>query len=63
MLQSADAIEKHLPNKVKRILAERKAEFYIIDATDMALKLGLGGRTNTVLQAAFFKLSGILPVD
>ncbi|MBQ9814200.1 MAG: pyruvate:ferredoxin (flavodoxin) oxidoreductase [Lachnospiraceae bacterium] len=59
----ADAIEKHLPNKVKRILAERKAEFYIIDATDMALKLGLGGRTNTVLQAAFFKLSGILPVD
>ncbi len=56
-------LETHLPNKVKRLLAQRKARFYTIDATDIADDLGLGNRTNTVLQAAFFKLAGILPVD
>ncbi len=56
-------LETHLPNKVKRLLAQRKAKFYTIDATDIADDLGLGNRTNTVLQAAFFKLAGILPVD
>ncbi len=56
-------LDVHLPNKVKRLLAQRKAKFYTIDATDIAEGLGLGNRTNTVLQAAFFKLAGILPVD
>ena len=56
-------LEARLPNKVKRLLAEREAKFYVIDATDIAEAIGLGNRTNTVLQAAFFKLSGVLPVD
>ncbi len=56
-------LEKHLPNKVKKLLAERHARFYIIDATRLAWELGLGNRTNTVLQAAFFKLSGVLDAD
>ncbi len=56
-------LEEHLPNKVKRIIAERGIKFYTIDATEIAGELGLGNRTNTVLQSAFFKLSGVLPID
>ncbi len=54
---------QNLPNRAKRLLAERKIRFYIIDATDIAAEIGLGNRTSTVLQAAFFKLSGVLPID
>ena len=54
-------LEEHLPNKVKRIIAERGIKFYTIDATEIAGELGLGNRTNTVLQSAFFNLSGVLP--
>ena len=53
----------NLPNRAKRLLAERKVQFYTIDATDIAAEIGLGNRTSTVLQAAFFKLSGVLPID
>ena len=60
---SDSELETHLPNKVKRLLAQRKAKFYTIDATRIAGEIGLGNRTNSVLQAAFFKLSGVLPVD
>ena len=56
-------LETHLPNKVKRLLAQRKAKFFTIDSTRIAAEIGLGNRTNSVLQAAFFKLSGVLPVD
>ena len=56
-------LEEHLPNRAKRILAQKKINFYTIDATDIAAKIGLGNRTNTVLQSAFFKLSGVLPID
>ncbi len=59
----AEELEAHLPNKVKRLLAERKARFFTIDATRIAGELGLGNRTNSVLQSAFFKLSGVLPID
>ena len=58
-----EQLERELPNKVKRILAERRIRFYTIDATEIAHKIGLGNRTNTVLQAAFFRLSGVLPID
>jgi len=54
---------KNLPNKAKRILAQRHINFYTIDATDIAASIGLGNRTSTVLQSAFFKLSGVLPLD
>ena len=53
----------NLSNRAKRLLAERKINFYTIDATDIASEIGLGNRTSTVLQAAFFKLSGVLPIE
>ena len=56
-------LEQELPNRAKRIIAQRHIQFYTIDATDIAGKIGLGNRTNTVLQAAFFKLSGVIPLD
>ncbi len=49
-----DELEKNLPDDVKRILAMKKIKFYTINATKIALRLGLGSHTNTVLQAAFF---------
>ncbi len=60
---NAADLESHLPAKVKRTLAELKIRFYIIDATKIATEIGLGNRTNTVLQAAFFKLSGVLAIE
>ncbi len=56
----ADETIKRIPNKVKRILAQRKAKFYIINATKLAREIGLGNRTNTILQSAFFKLANII---
>ncbi len=56
-------LEQHLPGTLKRALAEKNAKFYTIDASDIAMKLGLGNRTNSVLQAAFFKLADIIPMD
>ena len=53
----------NLPNRAKRLLAERKVNFYTIDATGIAEEIGLGNRTSTVLQAAFFKLAKVLPID
>lgn len=52
-----ETIEKHLPNRVKKQLADKKVNFYIIDATDIAEKIGMGRRTNTILQSAFFALN------
>lgn len=56
-------LEQNLPASMKRALAEKKARFYTINATDIARNLGLGNRTNTILQAAFFKLTGVIPID
>lgn len=50
-----------IPEKVKYLLVERKARFYVIDAFGIGEKIGLGGKINTVLQAAFFKLTKLLP--
>ena len=58
-----EELEHNLTNRTKRILAQRGIKFYTIDATDIAAEIGLGNRTSTVLQAAFFKLSGVLPID
>ena len=56
-------LEAHLPASMRRALAEKNAAFYTIDATSIARELGLGNRTNTILQAAFFKLSAVIPVE
>lgn len=59
----AAELESHLPAKMKRELAAKEAEFYTIDAIGIAQKIGLRNRTNTILQAAFFALSGVIPTD
>ena len=57
-------LEEHLPAKVKRYIANNDVKFYTCDAVDLAKKVGLGARrTNSVLQAAFFKLADIIPID
>ena len=60
---SKDELDAQLPAAMKRALFEKQAKFYIINATDIARNLGLGSRTNTILQAAFFKLTGVIPVE
>lgn len=58
-----DELEKNLPASVKRYLAAKKIKFYTIDAVTLAADIGLGGRINTICQAAFFKLANVIPVD
>ncbi|MCL2461580.1 MAG: pyruvate:ferredoxin (flavodoxin) oxidoreductase, partial [Defluviitaleaceae bacterium] len=52
-----------LPAEMKRQIARKRLKFYIVNATDTAVEIGLGNRTNTILQAAFFKLANIIPID
>ncbi|MCL2580554.1 MAG: pyruvate:ferredoxin (flavodoxin) oxidoreductase [Oscillospiraceae bacterium] len=56
-------LEKRLPGDVKRYIAENEIKLYTIDAIAIGRELGLGGRVNTVLQSAFFKLAGIIPIE
>ncbi|MDO5036404.1 MAG: pyruvate:ferredoxin (flavodoxin) oxidoreductase [Porphyromonas sp.] len=58
-----DEIEEHLPNRVKRYLAQNDINFYMINATEIAQEIGMGNRTNTILQSAFFKIANIIPYD
>ncbi len=58
-----EELTKRLPGKMKRILAERKINFYTIDAIQIGKEIGLGGRVNTVLQSAFFKIADIIPAE
>ncbi len=60
---SAEELETHLPAKLKHDIASKHVKFYTIDATKIARGLGLGNRTNSVLQAAFFELANIIPMD
>ena len=56
-------LEEKLPASVKNYIAKHNINFYIIDAADIAQKLGLGGRINMIMQAAFFKLANIIPIE
>ncbi|NLW39482.1 MAG: pyruvate:ferredoxin (flavodoxin) oxidoreductase [Tissierellia bacterium] len=58
-----DEVGEHLPAEMKRYIAENNIDFYIIDATKIANEIGLGGRINMIMQAAFFKLAEVLPLD
>ena len=58
---SVEELNERLPASMKNKLAAKKANFYIINAIDLARKVGMGGRTNTTMQAAFFKLADIIP--
>lgn len=62
-LWDAEETKKQLPDFVKRTLVEKNINFYIINATKIAEEIGLGGRTNTILQSAFFKIAGVIPYD
>ncbi|MGQ7870240.1 pyruvate:ferredoxin (flavodoxin) oxidoreductase [Sunxiuqinia sp. sy24] len=55
--------KKRLPNAMKRYLAENEINFYIINGTKLGEELGLGTRTNTIMQSAFFKITGVIPYD
>ncbi|MCF8107230.1 MAG: pyruvate:ferredoxin (flavodoxin) oxidoreductase, partial [Desulfohalobiaceae bacterium] len=58
-----EAMEEHLPASMKRTIAEKNLRFYTIDAVKIASEVGLGGRINMIMQTAFFKLSGVLPLE
>lgn len=60
---SKEEVGNYLPDNVKKYLAVNNINFYIINATKIATEIGLGGRTNTILQSAFFKISGVVPYD
>lgn len=60
---SPEELEHNLPAEMKRYLAEHKINFYIINAVDIAQKVGLGGRINMIMQAAFFKIAQIIPIE
>lgn len=59
----ADKVWDEIPKEVQRTLIDKKMKFYVIDAYDVAGKVGLGGRINTIMQTCFFAISGILPKD
>ena len=58
-----EELAKNLPNNVKRYFAEHNITVYYINATKIAQEIGLGNRTNTILQSAFFRITEVIPVD
>ena len=59
----ADKLAENLPNKVKKYFADNNIKVYYINATKIAQEIGLGNRTNTILQSAFFRITEVIPVD
>lgn len=55
--------KQHLPDHMKKYLAENQINFYMINATEIAEEIGLGNRTNTIMQAAFFKVANVIPYE
>ncbi len=60
---SDEELDKHLPAVAKRYIAEHNVQVYTINAIDAAIQIGMGKRTNTILQSAFFALANIIPAD
>ena len=60
---SEEEVQENLPGDMKRYIAENNIDFYTINAVDIAQKIGLGGRINMIMQAAFFKITNIIPID
>ncbi len=58
-----EELDAHLPNSTKSYIAKNNIQFYIINAIDKAREIGMGKRTNTILQSAFFKLANIMPIE
>jgi pyruvate-ferredoxin/flavodoxin oxidoreductase len=59
----AEETKKRLPASIKKYLAVHKIRFYIIDATKIAVEIGLGNRTNSIMQSTFFRLSEVIPYE
>ncbi|MEJ5268213.1 MAG: pyruvate:ferredoxin (flavodoxin) oxidoreductase [Bacteroidales bacterium] len=62
-LWDVEETKKRLPDHMKKTLAQKNIQFYIINATQIAEEIGLGNRTNTILQSAFFKITNIIPYE
>lgn len=62
-LWDVEETKKRLPDHMKKTLAKKNIDFYIINATQIAEEIGLGNRTNTILQSAFFKITNIIPYE
>ena len=62
-LWSEEETLKRIPDNVKAVIGRKHINLYIINATKIAAEIGLGGRTNTILQSAFFRISGIIPAE
>ena len=60
---TGDELAANLPNKVKKYFAKKNISVYYINATQIAQEIGLGNRTNTILQSAFFRITEVIPVD
>ena len=58
-----ETLAANLPNKVKKYFADNNINVYYIDATKIAQEIGLGNRTNTILQSAFFRITEVIPAD
>ncbi len=58
-----EELEKQLPGQAKRYMAEHNIKFYTINGIQIGKEVGLGGRINTILQSAFFKLANIIPIE
>ncbi len=62
-LWDVEETKKRIPDDMKKYLADNDIEFYIINATRIAEEIGLGSRTNSIMQAAFFKLANVMPYE
>ena len=62
-LWTPEEVEEKLPDNMKKYIAEKQINFYIVNAVQIARELGLGGRFNMIMQAAFFKLADIIPTE
>ena len=62
-LWDAEETKKRLPDTIRKILAEKEIGFYIINATKIAGEIGLGNRTNSIMQSAFFKIANVIPFE
>ena len=58
-----EELEQHLPAAAKRYIAENDIQLYTINAIDLAIEIGMGKRTNTILQSAFFTLAKVMPQE
>ncbi len=60
---SAEELDKNMPAEAKRYIAQNNIQLYTINAIDLAIEIGMGKRTNTILQSAFFTLAGVMPQE